>query len=63
MTYYVVKPLDANTWDAFSRLVEDVRALQRHMVPLLRARLSSAVNGFSAWKLEPVPPQKARGTV
>ena len=22
MTDYVVKPLDANTWDAFSRLVE-----------------------------------------
>ena len=39
MTDYVVKPLDANTWDAFSRLVEDVRALQRHTVPLRAGRL------------------------
>ena len=52
MTDYVVKPLDANTWDAFSRLVE------RHngvfggcWCRSLRARLSSAVNVFSAWKV------------
>ena len=38
MTDYVVKPLDANTWDAFSRLVERHNGVfGGSLVPLLRS--------------------------